>query len=625
MCGITGILAAESISNDYHFNKVLDLLKHRGPDARGTCEKFNRHCLLGHTRLSIQDLTEASVQPFEKNHLCLTFNGEIYNFIELREELISLGYQFETSGDTEVVIEAYREWGENCFNRFNGMWAMAIWDSRENQLILSRDRFGVKPLFYSFDERQLSFASELPCFGQLHELSPQLNIQHIENAFSLGTLNESNTSTLLHGVEKFPPGKLAKVSLDIADSKLKINWSSWWYFSQSIQPSSDFAQRKQMFAEKLENAMKLRLRSDAPLGISLSGGLDSGTIAVNLPKDREITAYTFDTLDENSELDAAKHIAKHAGIKHIVVAIESPNLEDILTSSVNHHDVCNTSHFGLSALYKKMHEDGIKVSIEGHGGDELLAGYKFHRPYSLQSRLHAQTNAFARIKQFEEFFNDFPDTDVSATKNLMISLRGDDLSNPNLLNEGLTGSLTKLTRSLDQNLLSNDMPPLRSRINLDFSLATLPAILRNFDHLAMQSGIEVRSPFLDWEMVEFCRSLPEHDLIHKGLSKWILRDSQIQLPASVRYDKRKKGFVSPFNKLIQRVPRNQWLLLSDYLHGEAHEYFLEQELPDKVMALNDPTPVTILNKTWGLLTACLVFNAIKQGVSPNALVRTILH
>ena len=369
----------------HRFDAFVDSLAHRGPDGRGTWFDANETLGLGHRRLAILDPRPVSDQPMADSHgrYVVVFNGEIYNFIELRDELSGLGHTFHTDCDTEVLLAAYRQWGEECQFRFNGMWAFAIWDAKERSLFLSRDRFGVKPLHYFWDGKVFAFASEMKAFLKMQGYCYRLDEGALAQALADYTALEGTERCLFLGVSRLIGGHNLRISRQGAPIVRR-----WWRTLDHLpEIPARHEERVEQFRSLLIDATSLRLRSDVTLGTALSGGLDSSSIlACGFEADRQNrslrrpaswrTALIADF--EGTSQDETRHavaMSEHVGAQSRIVKIDPreamDHLDDIVFSLEEIYDI-------LAALwltYRAMRKEGIVVSMDGHGGDELLAGY----------------------------------------------------------------------------------------------------------------------------------------------------------------------------------------------------------------------------------------------------------
>lgn len=513
MCGIAGLLQTDTPVDRGTLGRFTDALAHRGPDGRRLV--LDGKVGLGHRRLAILDLSRRGrcPMPYEESqpvalgaklrgHLAglsddgvedvaltpfrywLTYNGEIYNFLELRRELSAMGYRFRSESDSEVVVAAYAQWGEACLTRFNGMWAFALWDRQERTLFLARDRFGIKPLYYTHSPTRFAFASEIKAFLALEGFQSTLDREvaagFLQSAYALeGTTSE----TLMAGVKRLPAGHTLRVS---AEGKVQIR--RWWetrdhFPSVPVRYEDQVAQFRELFLD----ATRIRLRSDVPVGTCLSGGVDSSAVAsamahLHRQKDADLArspadwqrAFIADFPDTMlNERAYAEEVVKHTGAKpHYWRFDQQESVQHVLDSVWSMEDVYGGLATPVWCLYRELRRAGIVVSLDGHGADELLGGYAWYLDWPMQ-----QANA---------------------------------------------------------------------NLYRDFHSTLLPAILRNFDRCSMAHGIEVRMPFMDWRLVTFAHALPAESKFGGGYTKRVLRDAMSGLmPERVRLRRFKIGFNSP--------------------------------------------------------------------------------
>ena len=601
MCGIVGFWNKDGSKIDLNeLNQFTDSLAHRGPDGRGT-HIDKKACLgLGHRRLAILDLTDSGHQPmsYANERYWITYNGEIYNFIELREELKKLSHHFKSNTDTEVVLAAYAEWGEECQLKFNGMWAFAIWDSHKRILFLSRDRFGVKPLHYLFDGIHFVFASELKAFMALNSsLKPEFNLGMVS---SMGNI-ESAKKTLLKDVNNLNGGHC----LTLQEGK-SPNIKQWWRTSDHlVDVPNSFEEQVEQYKELFLDSCRIRMRSDVPIGTALSGGLDSSAVLCSMANiqssesDKTRVAKSWQkafVLDyagtRHSEKIYAQKVINHTNAIPFYKEISLSNIsaEDIFQATFSFEAVQEPA-VGAWYIYREMRKNGVVVSIDGHGGDETLAGYHHYPavamrdsvwPWSSDERLKDIQETLTGLYEeevpdgFDNFVNipsrlDLFKSILSNKKRLIGSaLRRRLQSTPELyrmLHSTRRGVLTHLNskqslRSKGWSLLADENPLYQAEDRLsgqqfdhlnrelyqDFHIRILPRILRNFDRLSMAHGVEIRAPFLDWRLVSYAFSLPSNAKIGNGFTKRILRESMLSiLPETIRMRKAKIGFSSPMN------------------------------------------------------------------------------
>lgn len=542
-------------------------LQHRGPDNNGTYfeEKNSFSIGLGHTRLSIIDLSDNACQPMHLgDELVLVFNGEIYNYIELRQTLRGHGYKFLTSGDSEVILHAYSHWGCECFKYFNGMWALAIWDKIKGRLILSRDRFGKKPLYYFREGNQLVFASEIKALLR-HPSVPKLeNEEKITRYLAYNyRYVDIDTDSFYKDIQHVPKSGF----FDIATPENMELGTYWKLDLQTEIGPGDDEKAKSEFRELLVDAVSIRLRSDIPVGCLLSGGLDSSSIAAIatkvLGKDIEffsgITGRGIQAYDESEFIEVLR---EKVGFRHKYVIPEPSDLFETLDEMLSFHDepVCTVTWYSLYLLCRQIADDDIHVLLNGHGGDELLGGYWDHYHFNLFDLKNTDTNTYNREKQAwldnhqrnpEEitYYDDF----IRAK----IMKQGDESIRHGTYLEYLNVSCRERFASPFE-MTSSSQSLLKSRLYSEIMSETIPASLRAEDRNTMAFSIESRSPFLDYRLVEYCFSLPGDLKIRDGLGKWLLRESMEGiLPDEIRLRKDKAGFVAPADVWFRTVNKKE--------------------------------------------------------------------
>ena len=573
MCGIAGCWKNFDKGNS-SLVVTQDLLKsieHRGPDGEGFEVFDHGRLVLGHRRLSILDLSQNGKQPMShRNRWSITYNGEIYNFLEIRSELESKGYYFSSGSDTEVILAAYSEWGKDCVNRFNGMWAFAIWDKLEQSLFLSRDRFGVKPLYFHFEKgKRFAFASEIKAFRESCDFSTSLDPEKI-----LCLLHEPNCLDP-YGFTPYSQIKIltAGTSLKAYKGLEKLEVYRWWKLKENPIHGSE-EELQNTFTSILGDACKLRMRSDAPLATALSGGLDSSSIyatirsinlkngGLRLAPGRHGRCFTMSF--PNSSDDELEFAQQVAGSYRETCQVAKNNIEKLpdQLAWITHHygDFSPNPLLSLAPIYRLMAERSIKVSIDGHGGDECLLGY----PDMIASLLR-----IAKDEEKEGLENTLsgmlhnPNYDptnhhVPLTAKARIALgRAKQILRPRkkpLVQQTSSGS-SRISREdfqVPDSVIEyrNELKELKQSVfgihKASIEYEKLPLILRNFDKSSMLSGVEIRAPFLDYRLVEFCCNLPLKQKVNLGYSKFILRQTMdSKIPKEIVWRKHKIGINAP--------------------------------------------------------------------------------
>ena len=562
MCGIVGIYNFnQSPVDQRELKKFKHSLAHRGPDAEGIYINKSQNLGFGHTRLRIIDLNNNADQPMVyKENFVINYNGEIYNYLEIKSELESLGHKFKTKCDTEIILASYVEWGEKCQKKLNGMWAFAIWDERLKKLFLSRDRFGVKPLYYFFKKNKFFFASELKAFMFINkENIPDFDYNHL--VYSANTyFHKSNSimqNTFLKNVKELNPGY--QMNLD-ANGKLEVK--KWW---STIENLIDVPKRYEEQVEKFKHlffsACKLRLISDAKISTSLSGGIDSSAIVssiknLNLDKKEYQSPHNafvlnykgdYDTALYGNDLEYSKLVSKNENIKSKIIDLELDKIspDEIIKIIYHQEEISGSDGIGPWYIYKNMKKNGIKVSIDGHGSDEVLAGYPKYTKYAMD-----ECKSIFDLKRYLDLMTIKLQIDNSLDLKKIVKkiINKFVIKKKNLIED----NYFKIKPEEPTRLKTEDISSLSSLNRIlydDFHYNINPYNLKRYDKFSMAHSVESRNPFLDWRIVTYLFSLPSKSKIGNGFTKRILRDSMKGLVHD-KILKRvlKKGF-NPTNKL----------------------------------------------------------------------------
>lgn len=569
MCGIAGFYDASlnSETADKVISSMLEAIAHRGPDARNV--GMHNGLALGHNRLSIIDLSEEANQPMFYNHLTIVFNGEIYNYLEIKKELIALGCEFKTQSDTEVVLAAYQQWGSDCVNRFMGMWAFVIYDSKTNLLFASRDRFGIKPFYYIFENGRFYFGSEYKALKQSPLFKNDLNYNQISRGLQLGWLCYDD-ETYFSKIKSLPAA--TNLSLQIATGNVQIE--KYWQLETGDYSTLSFNDKRDLFRQKFEESVAMHMRADVTVGSCLSGGLDSSAIVSMVQHLHPGTAYKSFSIyyDGDGDVDERYFIKdvlkKYPAIEPFYKMPTNNEIEEHFHHALFHADVPATGSSFISQyfLMKLISENNIKVVLDGQGSDEYLAGYmhSFYRligddikKLSLGSAITKTSNIAEQLqlsaskkmshfaKSFLTVFNDEQSLYALEYKNYMPFLSKDTAAIPFQLN-GCKGN--RLDSFLNQLLFTT----------------SLPSLLHYEDRNSMAFSIESRVPFLDHRLVEFAFTLKNEDKINGVETKYILRKALGNImPDEITNRKDKKGFVTPGENKWLRGPLKQ-LLEMDY-------------------------------------------------------------
>ena len=570
MCGIAGwITKPERMLSTETLESMLQAIAHRGPDGQGTCAfvcaATGHQVFLGHRRLAIID-PEGAHQPMCDAGLALTFNGEIYNFRELRKELGSLGYIFRRDSDTEVLLRAYQHWGSDVVRHLRGMFAFAIWDARNQRLFLARDRFGEKPLYLYEDGSGLYFASEIKALLRIPGVRPAVDLQSVWDYLAYRYV--PGPKTLFSGIRKLMPGTVA------VWERGKLREERYWSAPDRslravTQPQPDAVEN---FLSRLDGAVKMQMVSDVPFGAFLSGGLDSSAI-VALMSRHNTSVKTFSVgfaEDGYSELGYAAEVAQHFGTDHHELIVTGRDLMDKLPRLVAFRDapVAEPSDIPIYMLACEA-AHSVKMVLTGEGSDEVLGGYPKHiferfaqsyqmLPGCVRHRLiaplaHALPYEFRRLKTAVTNLNieDWRERYVRWFGALNRSER-DHLS---VLR--LNGSPIDDAPPFDADPQSS---ALRRILYFDQTSWLPDNLLERGDRMSMAASIESRVPFLDHKLAEFASSLPDHYRVRGKCSKWILREAGKRLLPERILARPKAGF---------RVPVNRWF------RAEMREYLMD--------------------------------------------------
>lgn len=634
MCGISGILQNAGRNIDPSLLETMtQSVSHRGPDGYGyavfnaltgaSIIAHNRplgpnHDIfnvgLGHRRLAVIDLSETGNQPMQRNHLCLTFNGEIYNYLELREELKLKGYVFSSASDTEVILHAYSEWGVSCLDKFSGMFAFALWDQEKKRLFCARDRFGIKPFYYYRNPNEFLFASEIKQFFHHPSIKPSPNDPMVYDYLVHGFLDHSE-QTLFKDIRQLEPGCYMLV-----DSQAHINIQCYWKLDdntalQIVSPGSDFPQ---MFFELFARSVREHLRSDTTIGGCLSGGLDSTAITClanyilkeNNAAPMQTTFSSVFTEGLSDEREYSDAVIEFLGITNKTVFPEMSNILSDIHTIMDFHDepFGSTSQYAQWKLYEKIQNAGIKVVLNGQGADEILAGYhSCYGAYHLQLLKEMRWLSLSQEIRFCREHHRYTNLDIGKfmVSAFAIHTLGPRLSflrpAPLWLNKDFYHSAkNKLDHTAPQhsgNLLSDFLIHL-----IQFNLRSL---LRYEDRNSMAHSVESRLPFLDHRLVEFLFSLPRDQIIDKGWTKSILRGGmKDRMPEVVRKRKDKVGFATPEQNWMLSLPTK---VIDDALGSKAVKnsgYFNTDETRKEISAITQGRkPFRFL--PWRILNLCV--------------------
>ncbi|MCU0643736.1 MAG: asparagine synthase (glutamine-hydrolyzing) [bacterium] len=618
MCGICGIVYSdrEQQVEQSLLKNMCDAIVHRGPDDDGYYT--DRHVGLGMRRLSIIDLSTGK-QPIsnEDGKIWIVFNGEIYNHKEIRKELEHYGHHFKTQTDTEAIVHAYEEYGENCVQKLNGMFAFAIWDQRKNQIFLARDRVGIKPLYYFFDKKRLVFGSELKSILQAGEIPRRIDLQALDNFLTLEYIPAP--LSIFQDIRKLAPAHtLTFKNNDISireywDVELKTNGSQLGELTTNLR-------------DLLQDAVKIRLMSDVPLGAFLSGGVDSSSIVALMAQVMDQPVKTFSIGFEDStynELEYARLIAKTFKTDHheFIIKPDAVELSDTLLKYLDEP----FGDFSIFPTYlvSKMAREYVTVVLSGDGGDELFAGYdtyiadkiakKYYSrlPHGLRNGVMTKImdlippsskkkGLINRAKRFVEGTK-LPE-DLHHTRWMIFLQEAEkDLLYSREMNSGiLEKDSYKFIRNYFSNVAYNGSDEINKQMYVDLKTYLVDDILVKVDRMSMATSLEARVPFLDYRFVEFAATIPGEYKMQGKKTKVILKQAMEELlPKEILY-RGKEGFSIPIKNWLKKELKP---LMMDTLAPEKikREGFFNSEYIDKLVNEHLKGAENHSHRLWALI------------------------
>ncbi len=596
MCGIAGF----NFSDKNIINKMCKVLEHRGPDAQKIYT--DNFVSLGHRRLSIIDLSENATQPMYYSNYVIIFNGEIYNFEQIKNRLIAKGHQFITKSDTEVILHAYQEWGEECVNSFNGMWAFCIYDIKKQILFLSRDRFGIKPLYYFFDGNTFIFASEIKAIKQ-HKLSLSINNTALNHFFYQKYIGANHS--IYQEIKKINPSENI-----IFDIKKKCIIKKKYYDIEteiSKQKNIIISSRLNRIESIINSSVTGRLVSDVPVGSFLSGGVDSSLISAIIAKNKEnlstfsigFNEKTFDEIPFSNEV--SKHIKSNHFYKYLSI---NQDLINYVFSNID--EPFGDPSVIPTYLLSKITREKVTVSLSGDAGDEVFGGYDTYKAYQisklipeftikagkyLTSFFKASDKNLSLSYKMQKYFNDYDKNAnrrhlnwMSQTNNYLRKhiLQDNFIDNHNIISVSKKHTLLSVQLNDIENYLPND-------------------ILYKVDTASMLNSLEVRVPFLDYSLVPLVLSLPDKYKINYLRTKYLLKKiSKSYIPSKI-INRKKLGFSVPISHWIKKDSLIREFILSPvyYNHNLINYKFIKYLVKEHDRGIADNSRV---------LWLCFVFN-----------------
>lgn len=561
MCGINGF----NWKDEYIIEKMNSSLRHRGPDDEGIY--VDEEVSLGHLRLSIIDLSENGHQPMSdrQDKFFIIYNGEVYNFQALREELELLGYSFKSNTDTEVILYSYMQWKERCLEKFNGMFAFAVYDSESKRLFLARDRMGIKPLYYYFDEKNevFLFSSEIPPLLE-HKIDIEPNKKLIKD-YLLYNVSDHTDETFFGGIKKIPKGCYA--TFDLMRCELEIK--EWYNIKYKERFAGTYEEAISTFRDLMVDSVDIRLISDVPVGTCLSGGIDSSSIACLI--NRKMKIKTFSAVYNGYERDESRYIsivAEKTGMANYRVHPTAEKLREDLFKIIKliGEPFPSASIYAQNCVQKLARGNDVTVVLDGQGADELLAGYHYFLGFYLVDLLKT-----LRLKRFaSECYN------LIKGKEYMIGIQSSlYLLLPIFIREQIFLRESLLSREMMNGSVATteyfkNFSDCRSLgQSLEFHLKyRLEQLLKWEDRNSMGNQTESRVPFLDYRIIEFISGLPDDFIIREGRTKALLRDAMIDIvPSEILKRRDKIGYETPDAYWLKTEDFEK--LLSDwFLRGE---------------------------------------------------------
>ena len=546
MCGIAGIVSNGTRPVENHeIENITAALGHRGPDGQHIWISANCRIAFGHRRLAIVDPTAASDQPMHSadGRYSMVFNGEIYNFLEMRSELIAAGRQFKTDGDAEVLLQAWAQWGWDMLPRLNGMWAFAISDNESGAVYLSRDRFGVKPLVYAETSAGLYFASENRALLSINSVSRAPNLHMLRRAVFDPFSHEASEYGLFSALRKLPAGHNA----EYRNGKLSIH--RWWNtLDHIVEAPATLAEAADQFRDLFFDSVRMRMRSDVSIGTCLSGGFDSTAVTSVISalaqrqaggnKDRQASDWrhafvaSFPGLGHD-ETPQALEAAKYAGIEPAVMNFSMDDGCEYVDAAMDAlDDIYISLPTAIWKIYREVSAHNVKVTLDGHGADEMFGGYRTAgRPiqFHIRSMLSARSGRGAGMRD-------------AADRIRRTWFRANDKY---FLRTSPLEALYDIETPFDQDPVPSHWNILDRRLYSMFHSDILPTLLRNYDRLSMAHGVEIRMPFMDWRIATFVMSLPAAMKSDDRYSKLVAREAMKgHMPENIRSSPRKVGFSS---------------------------------------------------------------------------------
>ena len=569
MCGICGFIDSNNQSDLKLLDAMVQTLHHRGPDDFGSqiIKQENNVVGFGHKRLSILDLSPLGHQPMEFENFLIIYNGEVYNFLEIKEELLSLGHRFKSESDTEVILHSFSEWGIKGISKFIGMFTFAIFDKTKSKITIVRDRAGVKPLYYYWNNGLFMFSSELKAFHKHPSFEKKIKMSSVEEYMDSGYISAPNS--IFENCYKLEPGNYLEFNL----KSKTINISSYWdvcdyYKLPKLEISFNDALRK--LENLLKSAFSYRMIADVPVGVFLSGGFDSTAVTAIIQKDRneKLNTFTIGFEEGNNEAPVAKEIATYLGTNHKEYICTTKEAQDIIPTIPFFFD----EPFGDSSaiptiLVSKLAKGDVTVALSADGGDEVFAGYDLYNNFENNLNLVNSIPSFLRstVSSILRCGNLFvPGSKQGLKKKVQVFsevLQQQSYKSTNRLFDSYYELSEDIKKKLFVDRKGNNKDTFSKGLNIQDNLSLALAkdykgylqddILTKVDRAAMSVGLEGREPFLDHRIIEFVAQLPNEYKRHNGTQKKILKELVYKYVPKEIMDRPKVGFSIPLESWLK--------------------------------------------------------------------------
>ena len=591
MCGIAGFIDFHKKSTKSNIQSMIEPLNHRGPDGEGVSLFKSKNVIIGfgHKRLSIIDLSQTGKQPMALNQLHITYNGEIYNYQEIKNELLELGHHFNGESDTEMILHAYTEWGIKAVERFIGMFAIALFDEKKQEVVFIRDRAGVKPLFYYQKNDLILFSSELKSFHEHPEFEKKLDLNAVAAYMQYG--NVPTPHCIFKNCGKIKPGHYLKINLENKSQQEIQYWNVYDFYNQP-KLNLSFPEAKIQTKELLKSAFNYRMVADVPVGVFLSGGYDSTTVSslIQAESTARLKTFTIGVPDIGlNEAPYARDIAKHLGTDHTEInCTEQEAIEMIKDLPFFYDEPFADSSAIPTTLVSKAARKNVTVALSADGGDEIFGGYNrydfMHRygktlnsiPKAVRKILvgamgNISSEKIPVLKNKYNFHNRYEKLKTvlndPSEKEIMLSLS--QQFNDEQMKSVMKSEFTSLpTMFQSKEMLEDFKSPLSYMMAIDFQTYMLDDILQKVDRATMTNSLEGREPMLDHRILEFAAQLPDEYKYQNGIKKRILREITHDYIPKELLDRPKMGFAIPIAKWLKNELRDH---VEEYLNEDRIE------------------------------------------------------